>query len=147
MRIVADTNTVVSGLLWHGAPRQLIDAGRHQRITLVTSLALLAELAEVLGRDKFAQRIRDAGLSAKGMVEDYAGIAYAVEPQALDRPVSRDPDDDQILACALAAHADAIVSGDADLLTLGSFEGMPIVSAATVVEKIEAEQDDKTERF
>jgi len=83
MRIVADPNTVVSGLLWAGTPRRLLDAGRHRHVTLVTSLALLAELAEVLGRDKFAARIRAAKLSAKGLVEDYAAIAEVIEPAAL----------------------------------------------------------------
>lgn len=48
MRIVADTNTVVSGLLWRAAPRQLIDAGRELRITLITSPVRLTELADVL---------------------------------------------------------------------------------------------------
>lgn len=50
--------------------------------------------------------------------------------------VSRDPDDDQVLACALAAQADLIVSGDADLLDLKSFQGIPILTAARAVERI-----------
>ena len=61
MRIVADTNTVISGLLWKGAPRQIIQACRQQRITIVSSESLIAELAEVLARDKFAFRIKGAG--------------------------------------------------------------------------------------
>ena len=50
MRIVADTNTVLSGLLWQGAPRRLLDLARERKITLCTSLVLLAELAEVMTR-------------------------------------------------------------------------------------------------
>jgi putative PIN family toxin of toxin-antitoxin system len=137
MRIVADTNTVVSGLLWQGPPRQLLDAGRFKRLTLVTSLSLLAELAEVIKRDKFALRIRNARVSATGLVEDYAGIALVIETAALPHPVARDPDDDQVLACALAARADAIVSGDADLLALETYQDIPILTAAQAVEKIE----------
>jgi uncharacterized protein len=136
MRIVADTNTVVSGLLWQGAPRRVLDAGRNQQVTLITSPVLLAELAEVIGREKFAARIRDAKLSAKGLVEDYATIAHVVEATALAQPVSRDPDDDQVLACALAAKADAVVSGDGDLLTLGNYQGIPILTASHALEKI-----------
>ncbi len=63
MRIVADTNTVLSGLLWYGPPRRWIDLARERSITLCTSLVLLAELAEVIARDKFAQRVLAAGLS------------------------------------------------------------------------------------
>jgi putative PIN family toxin of toxin-antitoxin system len=127
---------VLSGLLWQGAPRRLMDLGRDQKVILITSLALLAELAEVLGRDKFAVRIRQAKLSAKGLVEDYAGIAHVIEAPALLQPVSRDPDDDQVLACALAAQVDAIVSGDDDLLSLGSFQDIAILTAAQVLEKL-----------
>jgi putative PIN family toxin of toxin-antitoxin system len=48
MRIVVDTNTVVSGLLWQGPPRRLIDLARERAITLCSSTILLAELAEVM---------------------------------------------------------------------------------------------------
>jgi predicted nucleic acid-binding protein len=57
MRIVADTNTVLSGLLWQGPPRRLLDLARERALTLCTSSTLLAELAEVIVRDKFAHRV------------------------------------------------------------------------------------------
>lgn len=52
MRIVADTNAVLSGLLWRGPPRRLLDLARERALTLCTSATLLAELAEVIARDK-----------------------------------------------------------------------------------------------
>lgn len=139
MRIVADTNTVVSGLLWQGPPRRIVDWGRDQTLTLCTSPALLAELEEVLGRRKFKKRLRNAGLSAEALFQDFARIAVVTEAVSLPQPVCRDPDDDQVLACALAAQAEFIVSGDGDLLTLKSFQGMPIVTAVEMVETINAE--------
>ncbi len=51
-------------------------------------------------------------------------------------PSSRDPDDDHVLACALAAQADLIVSGDRDLLTLREYQGMPILSTADAMARI-----------
>lgn len=136
VRIVADTNTALSGLLWQGSPRRLIDLTRERTLTLCTSLTLLAELAEVIGRPKFAARLQAAGLSAAHLVQDYARLAELVEPQPLPEPVSRDPDDDQVIACALAAQAEVIVSGDRDLLTLGSFRGIRILDAADALAAI-----------
>ena len=136
MRIVADTNTVVSGLLWQGTPRRLIDLARAQAFTLCSSPVLLAELADVLGRHKFERRILGARLTAEGLVQSYARLADVVQAPPLPQAVSRDPDDDQVIACALAAQADAIVSGDADLLTLGSHQGIPVLTAAQAVERV-----------
>ena len=125
MRIIADTNTVLSGLLWQGPPRRLMDLARHRVFTPCTSSTLLAELAEVIARDKFAQRVLAAGLSAAELVQDYTRLAQIAEPQPLPAPASRDPDDEHVLACALAAQANLIVSGDRDLLDLHEYQGSP----------------------
>lgn len=139
MRIVADTNTVHSGLLWQGPPRRLIDLARERTITLCTSVVLLAELAEVIARDKFAHRVLAAKLSAAELVDDYRRLAQLVEPHILSAATSRDPDDDHVLACALGAAAALIVTRDKDLLVLNSFERIPIVAAAEAVQQIEAQ--------
>jgi putative PIN family toxin of toxin-antitoxin system len=130
VRIVADTNTVLSGLLWQGPPRRLIDLARERAVTLCTSTALLAELAEVIGRAKFTARVHDAGVAAAELVEDYARLAEIVVPASLSGPASRDPDDDLVLATALAAEASLIVTGDRDLLVLGTFRDIRILDAA-----------------
>lgn len=130
VRIIADTNTALSGLLWQGSPRRLINLARERAFTLCTSVAMLAELAEVIGRVKFADRVSAAGLSAAELVRDYANLAEIVEPAFLSEPVSRDPDDDLVLATALAAEATLIVSGDGDLLALDAFRGIRILRAA-----------------
>jgi len=133
VRIVADTNTVVSGLLWSGPPQQLINAAREKRITLYSSLALAAEFAEVIGREQFAKRIRAAKLSAAELVADYARLANLVVPADIDPTVAGDPDDDQILACALAANVDAVVSGDKRLRNLKTYQSIRIISATEVL--------------
>lgn len=139
MRIVADTNTVVSGLLWQGPPRRLIDLARERRLTLCTSLTLVAELAEVIARDKFAERVRAAGLSAAELVQDYERLAEVITPEPLPAPVSRDPDDDHVLACALAAKAELIVSGDKrHLLVLGDYQGIPLRTASAALDQLTA---------
>lgn len=138
MRIVADTNTIVSGLLWQGSPRRLIDAARQQAIALCTSPVLLAELTDVIGRPRFAKRLRDAGVTGGALIEGFVRLTEIVQSPALIQPVSRDPDDDHVLACAVASNADFIVSGDDDLLSLGQYRRIPILMAAQALERIAA---------
>ena len=135
MRIVVDTNTAISGLLWPGQPRRLIDLIRARTHTLCVSVALLAE---VIARPKFAQRLQAAGLSAAALVQDYSRLAEIVESAPLAEPVSRDPDDDVVLATALAARAPLIVSGDHDLLVLGTFADIRILNAAEALRALSA---------
>ena len=144
MRIVADTNTVLSGLLWQGPPRRLLELARERRITLCTSLTLIAELAEVIARDKFAERVRAAGLSATELVRDYERLAEIVTPKPLPAPVSRDPDDDHVLACALAGKAELIVSGDKrHLLVLTEYQGIPIRTATSALGELTASEHER----
>ena len=139
MRIVADTNTALSGLLWQGPPRRLLELARERKVSLYTSLTLIAELAEVIAHEKFAERVRAAGLSAAELVEDYERLAEVIAPEALPAPVSRDPDDDHVLACALAAKAELIVSGDKrHLLVLGNYQGIPIRTASDALSALAA---------
>lgn len=136
MRIVADTNTVVSGLLWSGPPQEIINAARAKRVTLYSSITLIAELAEVIAREKFAARIRVAGVSAPEIVVDYGQLAKVVTPADIRPTVTGDPDDDHVLACALAAGAELIVSGDKRLRNLKSYHGIPIVTAAETLKRL-----------
>jgi putative PIN family toxin of toxin-antitoxin system len=136
MQVVADTNTVVSGLLWHGAPRQVLDAARAGIIELFTSAVLLVELEDVLHRKKFAQRLALAGLTPRELVEGYAALATLIEPTTMSSVVVADPDDDAVLACAVAARAEVIVSGDSHLRNLKNYQGISILTAAELVIQI-----------
>jgi uncharacterized protein len=136
VHVVTDTNTVVSGLLWYGPPRQVLDAARTGMLTLSTSAPLLAELAEVLQRPKFAQRLAQANVTPHILVFGYAALARLVVPAPIGPVVVADPDDDEVLACAVAAQAEVIVSGDRALLALESYEGIPIITAAQRMARI-----------
>ena len=133
MRLVLDTNVVASGLLWNGTPAQLIDAARADDLELFSSRVLLAELTRILRRAKFAKAISASGMSLDALVLGYAELATLVVPTTIPPTILRDPDDDAVLACALAANADLVVSGDHDLLDLKSFRDIPIVNAAQAI--------------
>ena len=136
LRLVADTNTVVSALLWHGAPHRLFGAIQSEELSFYASRALLDELADVLPRRKLARAVQASGKSASALVAEYQGLVQLVQPRVLPRPVGRDPDDEAVIACALAARADLIVSGDQDLLVLKIYRRIRILSAAEALELI-----------
>ncbi|HEX5720550.1 MAG TPA: putative toxin-antitoxin system toxin component, PIN family [Thermoanaerobaculia bacterium] len=130
MRAVADTNIVVSGLLWQGAPRRVLELARAGDIELFTSPALLLELEEVLFRDKFSRRLKAADVSPEDLVLGYAALARVISPPPIGPAVEADPDDDEVLACAVAVHAYAVISGDRHLLNLGEFQAIPVLTPA-----------------
>ena len=138
MRAVIDTNVLVAALLWRGPPHALLEHVRAGALSMVSSPALLAELTDVIGRAKFDLILAKTNTSRERSLAQVRQLAEVIEPPPLREPVCRDPDDDQVLALALAAKVDLIVSGDNDLLTLGSFEGIPILAPARALGLVEA---------
>lgn len=136
MRLVLDTNTAISGLLWGGTPGRLIDAAQARRVELVTSAPLLSEFLGVVSREKFTAQLARRHLTAEDVFESYLALVTLVTPMAIPATIARDPADDQVLAAAAAAQADLIVSGDAHLLDEGRFRGIEIVTAAVAVARI-----------
>lgn len=138
MRVVLDTNTLVSALLSpNGPPRLLLDDARAQVFELCTSPVLMAELLDVMSREKFARRLAAAGLTPLGIVSEIRRLASMATPLDVPRVVAGDADDDHVLACAVAARADLIVSGDRHLLGLGGhYQGIAIVTPAQAMQQI-----------
>ena len=136
MRVVADTNIIVSGLLWRGNPRQILDAARAGNIQLFTTAVLLIVLEDVLSREKFASRLALAKVTPRDLVLGYAALASVIEPAEIEPVILADPDDDAILACAVAAHSEIIVSGDSHLLDLKQYLDIRIIRAAELLAEI-----------
>jgi len=136
MRAVIDTNVLLSALLWGGAPHAVLEHARDGALTLISSPALLAELARVMERPKFDAIFVRSNTSRSHTLTDVRQLIEVIDPPPLAQPVCRDKDDDAVLALALAAQADMIVSGDDDLLSINLFEGIPILSPAQALHKI-----------
>jgi uncharacterized protein len=133
LKLVLDTNTVVSGLFWRKAPRLILDAASEGQVELATSTVLIDELSEVIARAKFARKLTEQNVTARVLLRRYATLARRVTPASIRRTVAKDADDDALLACALAAQADLIVSGDSHLLNLKSYQRIPILTATAAL--------------
>lgn len=123
MRIVLDTNVIVSGLVFGGLPRQVLDLAAEGKCALYFSLPIQAEAERIL-TEKFGWS-REETRARCGLVWSWGS---RVRPQVPFSVISEDPDDDRVLECAVAAQAQAIVSGDRHLQRLGSFQSIPIRS-------------------
>jgi putative PIN family toxin of toxin-antitoxin system len=136
MRAVVDTNVLLSALLWGGTPHALLEHVRNGTVTLISSPALLAELARVIERPKFDLIFLRTHTSRPQTLAELRLLAEVIDPPPLAQPVCRDKDDDAVLALALAAQADIVISGDDDLLCLNAVEGIPILTPAQALHKV-----------
>ena len=138
MRVVLDTNVVFSALLWQGTSHNLLRAIRARSdAQLFSSIDLIEELADVLSRSESTKRLALRSITPELVVADYVMSINIVEPTPI-AATSIDPDDDVMLATALSARADLIVSGDRrHLLVLREYAGIPIVSVAQALAMIE----------
>ena len=105
---------------------------------LCSSAVLLEELADVLTRASMTKRRALIGKTARDVLEDYVEAVELVEPVEVPRVVPNDPDDDHVIAAALASSAALIVSGDSNLLAMVSHLGIGIVTAAAAIETLDA---------
>jgi putative PIN family toxin of toxin-antitoxin system len=123
MRVVLDTNVLISSLFWGGAPRRAVDLAAAGRFQALTSPELLSELETVL-TETFDMPTGKIELVLRDILS-YAEIVTVVDEPEI--PV-RDLSDTKVLACATAGRADCIVTGDQDLLALGAVRDVRILS-------------------
>ncbi|MEG4032780.1 putative toxin-antitoxin system toxin component, PIN family [Microcoleus sp. S36b_A4] len=135
MKIVVDTNIFVSGWLWGGIPARLFRLARTRQLIICTSEPILAELETTLNKQKLQAKLQSLGFTVNGLMRGTREIVAVYPISTIDVPELRDANDNMILATAIAADADAIVTGDLDLLVLQEYEGIPIVTAREFLER------------
>jgi len=133
VRVVFDTNVVVSASFWRGAPFDCLAAWAQGRCEAAVSPALLAEYHETI-EELSLEYPRRPPVKWADALTDAATLVFPIERAAGATP---DPDDEMILECALAAEVDYIVSGDKKhLLPLRRFRGIPIVSPSEFLRRL-----------
>ncbi|MEA2080691.1 MAG: putative toxin-antitoxin system toxin component, PIN family [Pseudomonadota bacterium] len=117
MKVVLDTNVLISGIYFAGLPEKILEAWGTRRFQLLVSTEILQEYLNV------AERLaaRYAGVEYESVLGLIIQNAELAQTSDLPEPVSTDPDDDKFIACALAGNSTTIVSGDSDLLNVSGY--------------------------
>jgi len=142
LRVVLDTNVFVSSLLIRaGLPARVLDAWRERKFLLVTSPPLIAEIRATLAysriRRKYAITDKDVDQLINLLERD--ALLVLGNPEGAAGSVPDDPADEAVLACALDAQADLVISGDHHLLDLIEYQGISILTAREFLERLAAE--------
>lgn len=130
MKVVFDTNVFISSLFWSGNPRRVLDLAIRQHVQSVTSFEILQELQLVLSDD-----FQVPPTKVKDILRDILSYSQLIKARPLHLKI-RDLDDLKVVACAFAAQADFIVTGDKDLLVLRQFEGIKILTPSELLKAV-----------
>ncbi|MGQ0638144.1 MAG: putative toxin-antitoxin system toxin component, PIN family [Nitrososphaerota archaeon] len=129
LRVVLDTNVLVSAIIRNGKPRKLLQRGIGGKYKILSSREILEELAEVLQRPKFKTTREDIINIVSALIESVENVLIKSNLHV----VSNDPDDNIIINTALDGNDDYIVSGDEDIKTLKSYQQIEIVSVSEML--------------
>jgi putative PIN family toxin of toxin-antitoxin system len=132
LKVVLDTNVLISAILFGGKPRQILEKAIRGEIRLCLSEPILEELKGVLQRSKFDY----APEMVQFILTELTAIAHFVNPSEIINVVLEDPEDNRILECAVEAKANYVISGDFRLLKLSKYLNIEILNAATFLEKL-----------
>lgn len=146
MRVVIDTNVLISGLISPGgSPAKVVDSWIEGVVEVAVSSPIVSEYLGALLRPRF-ERIGST-VDRQEAIERHIGLpnTMIVVPGVRVSCVSQDQSDDRFLECAKAARSDLIISGDDHLLALGAFDGIPIVNARRFIEMLDAESQVPTD--
>lgn len=123
MKVVIDTNVFISGIFWSGAPSQVLTAWQSNKFDMAITQEILEEyqrVAEILSK-------KHPTVDIIPIIELVATKAKLYKPVKLGEQISRDPDDDKFIACALAAKTNLIVTGDDDLLSINGHMNLSMI--------------------
>ena len=136
MRAVVDTGVLVSGLIQRaGTTGEILHLLRDGRFSIIVSTAILLEVIEVLGRPAFGSKYHILPEDINALV-NLIRLRGELVTNVGEVTACRDPKDNKFLEAAQTGQADAIVSGDADLLAMIAFEGIPILRPAEFLARL-----------
>lgn len=137
MKIIIDTNVAISGLLWGGAPNQVLKLCRNGVVRILECDETLEEVRSVLQHSKFSDRLSALGATAIEVFSYFMNLAtYVPSPKTIPEVIKQDPFDNIFLGLASENSASLILSGDRHLLEFESYKGIQIVTPSEGVSVI-----------
>lgn len=137
LKVVLDTNQFVSSLLsTRGAPAQVLQLWRERVYLLVISRAIQEEIERVLSYPRIRTKYRLESHTITALMDLIEQEAVVVSKPPVLHVITADPDDNEVLATAVAAGAEYIVSGDQHLLALRRYQGVTIVTAREFLQTV-----------
>ena len=139
MKLIVDTNVLISGLMWGGPPNRILKWARDGLVVLITCESTINELKRVIQYKRFNQRLSVLKISPPDVIA-YAMnlVTFVPDPPDIPQVISEDPFDNVFLALASENEAHLIVSGDHHLLDLKEYNFIKIVTPSLAVQVIES---------
>ena len=136
MKVVLDTNVLVSGTFWDGDSRKILRLLDQKEIVCILSQEIIDEYRAVLIRDDIVDKIVNKNLIASRVVERIISASIIVKPKNQLFVVKDDSEDNKIVECAIAAQADYIITKDQDLLRMKKFESITIITPEEFLKRL-----------
>lgn len=131
MKIILDTNVFMSGIFFHGAPYDILDAWRHNRVHLVVSPDILDEYRRIA-----TELIKSfPGVNPEPFIDLLTLKTLMVKSPPLPEQVCTDKTDDMFLSCALASRTKIVISGDKALLKTSGYRGIIVLSPSDFIDR------------
>ena len=131
MKVVIDTNVLISGIFFNGAPYQVLEAWRDKKIQLVMTMEIFTEYQRVA--DLFAQE--RPGIDLSQLLEYFLKNSELFDSTTLRERVCIDPDDDKFINCAIVSGSKLIISGDKHLLHVSGYQDIEVLKPHDFLQK------------
>ena len=137
LRLVLDTNVWISAMIWGGSPARIIKAAEEGKVCIITSKEIVSEISRTVMYPRVKRSYEDKGISKQEITAAVLRLSTLIEVKSKIHAVREDPADDKFLECAVDSKADYIVSGDDNLLKIGTYKKTRIFSVKQVLKILE----------
>jgi putative PIN family toxin of toxin-antitoxin system len=134
MKVVLDTNILVSAMFWNGDSDKIIRLAEEKKVEIILSKDILDELSKVLGYKDIQDKVKDKNLEVRNSFQKIVELATIIESEEKVDIIKDDPADNKFLECAKAGKADFIISKDKHLFNLKKFENISIITPKEFLE-------------